>query len=706
MSNLLYNNIDIILCYKPFDIVIPNFETNGIKVNIIENNYQDEFLINKFEKNKLKLFILTPQQYHDKLEYFCGVMFNESYLKNIGFILIEDINFIPTILLRKKIINSYSKLNVLSDLKVPFSKMNFYHEIKNSIYYLFLSANNNFLLLNTVSDKFENNTVNDISKIMKDISNAMINKSFLPGEFLNLILQKSMNITNADAGFVLIKNEYLNSLGERKKTSKIRSLNNRSLFFQKYMILNSQKIYFKKNYLDPNHSKVTKIMIENKGVISWFEEDELLQKNDFLKFKKLPSLTEINFDRNSYKIKSYCAFPIYLPSGEISAFIILINKRASNNVFLGCLDDIDKNVVEFSSYDLNILGVFSNQAGIAMEHAKLIGDLKNVFESFTAASIIAIESRDPTTKGHSERVAILTVGLAEAVNKTNTGLYASLNFSKIQVEEIRYASLLHDFGKIGVREHILNKEKKLFPYELDKIHSRFASIQDKLYINILESYINSLMIKRESPKLADIERCKNEILKVSKKLSKFWDIILELNEPSLLSEEFVEKISEIALTRIIVNEESIPILTPKEIEILSIKKGSLSEQERREIESHVTHSYNFLIQIPWSNNLKDIPEIVYGHHERLDGSGYPRHLSARNIPVQAKMMAITDVFDALVAQDRPYKKAIPYDRALNILSHEVEHGKLDKDLFKIFVEERVGKLIINSDSSIKSSSVA
>ena len=699
MSISPYHNIDVILFYKPFDIELPISEINDLKINFKEGKIQDEFLIQKSDPEKLKLFILTPQQYYNNKNQLKKFMAYGTNSKHIGFILIENINEVPTILLRKKIMSVYNDINILADLKSPISKHQFYHEIKNSIYFLFLHSSYEYLSTFSILRELE-------SKAMNDISKAMTNKSFFAGEFLDLVLKKSMEITIADAGFILIKENIFAPPIEPKELNKLHLLNRPLKFIQKSKILNSQKISLKKHALDPYHSKITKIMLENKVSVSWNDECMSLHTKDKTTIKKPSQLPEIDFDHKTYKIKSYCAFPIHLPSGEVDGFIILINKRISEDNTLDTHLDIDNYVTKFSSHDLNLLESFTNQAGIALEHAKLINDLKKVFESFTAASIIAIESRDPTTKGHSERVATLTVGLAEAINKTATGVYSTLEFSKIQVEEIRYASLLHDFGKIGVREHILNKEKKLFPHELEKIHSRFSSIQDKLHINILESYINSLMIKKEPPRHKDIENYKKEIARVSNKLSKFLEVIVDVNEPSLLTEEFFEKISEIAATRIIVGEDAIPLLTPKEIEVLSITKGSLSQSERLEIESHVTHSYNFLIQIPWSNELRDIPEIVYGHHERLDGSGYPRSLKGKNIPVQAKMMAITDVFDALVAQDRPYKKAIPYDRALNILDSEVKHGKLDGDLFKIFVEAKVGDLIISQNQPPKNSSVA
>jgi HD-GYP domain-containing protein (c-di-GMP phosphodiesterase class II) len=687
-----FNKIEIVFLYKPYDIQFPFSDISDLKIHLIEKDINDEFLNPITNPEVLKIYILTPQQYFKNIDKIKRHYNSATNAKHSGFILVENPRDLPTILLRKKVSNIYKNINVLGNLRSPISRNQFFYEIRNSIYSLFLNSSYEYLESFSFLRELE-------SRAMKDISKAMTNKSFYAKDFLDLVLKKSMEITIADAGFILIKEDIFAEPPNPKEMNKIQILNKPLKFIQKSKILNSQKIFLKRNTLDPNHSKITKSMIENKSGVSWFDDNiNLPNKEKIIALKKSSPLPEIDFDAKTYKIKSYCAFPIHLPSGEIEGFIILINKRISEDNILTKHSDIDNYVSKFSSHDLNLLESFTNQAGIALEHSKLISDLKKVFESFTAASIIAIESRDPTTKGHSERVATLTVGLAEAINNTKNGVYSSLEFSKIQVEEIRYASLLHDFGKIGVREHILNKEKKLFPFELEKIQSRFLMLQDKLHINILEKYISSLMEKKEIPKQEDFEKHKLEILNISNKFTKYFDVILDVNEPALLSQEFFDKISEIAATKIIVGDNSYSLLSEKEIEILSIKKGSLSQAERLEIESHVTHSYNFLIQIPWSSELRDIPEIVYGHHERLDGSGYPRSLKGKNIPVQAKMMAITDIFDALVAQDRPYKKAIPYDRALNILEAEVKHGKLDGDLFKIFVEAKVGQLILNQNS--------
>jgi HD-GYP domain-containing protein (c-di-GMP phosphodiesterase class II) len=180
---------------------------------------------------------------------------------------------------------------------------------------------------------------------------------------------------------------------------------------------------------------------------------------------------------------------------------------------------------------------------------------------------------------------------------------------------------------------------------------------------------------------------------ISNKLKGYWENIVEANEPSVVSHENFQKIVEIAAIRALNDGENAQLLFRDEVDKLTIKRGSLSLAERLEIESHVTHSFKFLISIPWTQDLANVPDIVYAHHERLDGTGYPRRLVADEIPIQAKIMAIADVYDALVAVDRPYKLALPHERALNILEGEVKEKKLDGDLFKIFVEARVGELI-------------
>jgi hypothetical protein len=167
-------------------------------------------------------------------------------------------------------------------------------------------------------------------------------------------------------------------------------------------------------------------------------------------------------------------------------------------------------------------------------------------------------------------------------------------------------------------------------------------------------------------------------------------MINQANEPAILEEESVRALMDLpnrSFTDMDGNRQ--PFLTPNEVQALSIRRGSLSEKERREIESHVTHTFRFLSEIPWTGEYRRVPEIAYAHHEKLDGTGYPRKLPAAEIPIQSKMMTICDIFDALVAWDRPYKKSVPVERALHILGEEAASGKLDKDLLGVFIEARI-----------------
>jgi hypothetical protein len=178
-------------------------------------------------------------------------------------------------------------------------------------------------------------------------------------------------------------------------------------------------------------------------------------------------------------------------------------------------------------------------------------------------------------------------------------------------------------------------------------------------------------------------------------LDDYLQFIVKVNEPTVLKTEGFGKLQEIQSKVLILSEDEMyPYLTPLEAGRLSIPKGSLDEMERREIESHVTHTYNFLKQIPWTHDLQRVPEIAYAHHEKLDSTGYPRKIPAFEIPIQSRMMTIADIYDALTAQDRPYKKAVPAERALEILGFEVKDEHVDPDLFKIFVDAKVYETLL------------
>jgi response regulator RpfG family c-di-GMP phosphodiesterase len=336
---------------------------------------------------------------------------------------------------------------------------------------------------------------------------------------------------------------------------------------------------------------------------------------------------------------------------------------------------------------------------VAIENGKLYSDIERLFEGFVTAAVTAIESRDPATSGHSSRVATLTVGLAEVVDRVREGPYKDVAFTREQLRELRYAGLLHDFGKVGVREQVLVKQKKLYPADLELIRNRFQLLLQRSDLEFERERAEYVLAHGVQSYDSAIARLDSARAAQKGELMQFLDAIVRANEPTVLPEgsfELLQAIHRRQFTDFDGRER--PLLEDHELQFLMIRKGNLDDRERREIESHVTHTYRFLEQIPWTRELKRIPKIAYGHHEKLNGRGYPLQATAEDIPVQTRMMTIADIFDALTATDRPYKRAVPTERALDILSMEATEGMLDRALLDAFVGARVFDVLARKDS--------
>ena len=285
----------------------------------------------------------------------------------------------------------------------------------------------------------------------------------------------------------------------------------------------------------------------------------------------------------------------------------------------------------FTDEDSELLLALGGQAAGAIENALLHDEINRLFEGFVSASVVAIESRDPTTAGHSGRVASLTVGLAEALEHQSTGPYARVRFGVQDVQEMRYASLLHDFGKVGVREHVLVKAEKLYPQELDVLRARFALARKDRQ---LQSAERRLAASREGKLHAaldqdEVERLASEL----RELDETLEFVLACNRPTVLPSGGFERLADLGRTHFRDEREvERPLLLTREVERLSIPRGSLSAEERLEIESHVSHTFRFLSQIPWTRALKRVPDIAYAHHERLNGTRLSAEDSRRDHP--------------------------------------------------------------------------
>jgi HD-GYP domain-containing protein (c-di-GMP phosphodiesterase class II) len=328
----------------------------------------------------------------------------------------------------------------------------------------------------------------------------------------------------------------------------------------------------------------------------------------------------------------------------------------------------------------------------------LYEDIERLFEGFVTAAVTAIESRDPTTSGHSGRVATLTVGLAEAIDRGSDGPYRDVRFTREQLRELRYAGLLHDFGKVGVREQVLVKQKKLYPYDLELIRHRFAYLMQGADLSFERARADLLAECGPDGIASVVERLERERAGRRAELQQFLAAIIAANEPTVLHDGSFEELKQInAQTYVDFDGQERSLLRDEELRFLMIRKGNLDDRERREIESHVTHTYRFLEQIPWTRELRGIPEIAYGHHEKLNGRGYPRAVTAEAIPVQTRMMTISDIYDALTATDRPYKRAMPAERALDILGMEAKEGMVDEVLLRTFIEARVFEAVLQRE---------
>ena len=395
-------------------------------------------------------------------------------------------------------------------------------------------------------------------------------------------------------------------------------------------------------------------------------------------------------ERHGYRTKSMLVIPMKDHREEVIGVLQLINRKRTFDAVLAAPSDVEREVVPFSKRTVELVTALAGQAAVAIENSRLYEDIERLFEGFVKAAVLAIEQRDPTTFGHSGRVADYTVRLAEVVDRAPDGPYRLIKFTPEQLKEIRYAGLLHDFGKVGVREQVLVKAKKLYPHQLALIKQRHAFVHRTFERDFWRGRAEFLEAHGKKGYEAHRRELEPELQRQLKDLDRFLTVVLEANEPSLLPQASRNNLEELARrTYADQDGELQPLLSEEEVRYLTIPKGSLDEQERLEIESHVTHTYNFLQRIPWTRELQQIPLIAYGHHEKMDGHGYPRRVTGDAIPIQTRMMTISDIYDALTAQDRPYKKAVPRERALDILTQEVKIGQLDTELFRLFVAAKV-----------------
>ncbi len=377
-------------------------------------------------------------------------------------------------------------------------------------------------------------------------------------------------------------------------------------------------------------------------------------------------------------------------TGYRSRSMLVIPMRNYDNEVIGVCQLLNRTepdtgaVIAFSEEDEKSLLSLASQAAIAMTNVQLIQDLRRLLESFIDSIARAIDDKSPYTGGHVQKVAQLAMMLAKAVNADRSGPYKDVHFSEEELDQIHIAGLMHDVGKITTPEYVMDKATKL-----ETIYDRIETVRTRfeLYIRELERDADrqKLDLIRKGSRiedLDDIDERTHEAIDIARADLAFLENANFGGE--FMRDEDIERIKHIANHWVHMDGEVIPLLSENEVENFCIRKGTLTVEERAKINHHAFMSTEMLDALPFPKNLQRVPEIAGGHHEKLNGKGYPKGLDASQLTLEARIMALADIFEALTASDRPYKRPNTMKEAMRIIGFMVKDQELDPDLVDFF----------------------
>lgn len=388
-----------------------------------------------------------------------------------------------------------------------------------------------------------------------------------------------------------------------------------------------------------------------------------------------------NFDAQyGYRSQSMLVVPMRNHENDIIGVLQLLNSKCPRT----------GNVNPFSPDFESLTESLASQAAIAITNVKLISDMERLFESFVQVMATAIDEKSPVTGGHIRRVANLTVLMAEELDKATSGPFKNVRYTPEQIYEIKVAGWMHDIGKVTTPVEIIEKSKKLQTI-FDRIHHVDLRLEYAIHCALTEKIQTMLDLKNQGASPEEIHKAEEEGNARAQSFRDIRTFIQFCNEPrEFLEDDHVTRLQEIRRTSFKGLDGKVHyLLTDDELENLSIRKGSITEGERQVMKNHAKITLDMLNQIPFTKKLKNLPHFAGAHHEFINGKGYPLGLKGEEIPFEGRMMAVTDIAEALTAIDRPYKKAMPLNNVYRILRAMAEHDELDRDLVEFFIENNI-----------------
>jgi len=485
-----------------------------------------------------------------------------------------------------------------------------------------------------------------------------------------LIMDEAKNITNADG-------RTLYMISDDGKTMKFEIMATESMNFSQggttgvEITIPPMQLFNEDG--TPNHSSIVAYSA-NTG--------KIVNIKDAYKEKGFDFTGAKNFDKNTgYRTQSVLSVPLKNHENDIVGVMQLINAKDPKN---------DK-TISFSDDMQNQVESLASQGAVALTNKRLVAELKNLFESFIQLIATAIDKKSPYTGGHCERVPEITMLLADAVEKTKVGKYADFSMNEDERYELYIAGWLHDCGKVATPPHVVDKGMKLetITDRIEVMDTRFEVLKRDAEISMLKKQI--ALIKKGSANGA-IKTLETDLETQTNQLSSDQTFIQKTNRGGeFMEEEDQQRVSNIGNYKWKLEGEEINLFDEKDVRNLQIPKGTLLPEEREIINDHIVITIDMLEKLPYPKKLRNVPEFAGGHHEKLDGTGYPKGLKDEEMSVQAKMMAIADIYEALTAADRPYKDGKKLSQAMRIMGFMKKDYEIDQDLFEIFVKEGVYK---------------